>query len=117
AAGVPIISVAAHPGIASTGLFAASVRRAGHNYAAAALKLLARPFMQSAKAGAWPTLYAAADAGLSGGEYIGPRGPSELWGKPRIVKLPRSGADAETASRLWAVSTELTGVTFEELAD
>ena len=63
--------------------------------------------------GALPSLRAATDPGVIGGQYFGPDGFA------RAARLPRSwsrraGASHDVAAqrRLWTVSEELTGVTF-----
>jgi hypothetical protein len=69
-------------------------------------------FGQSLAAGAAPTLMAATMPEATGGEYFGPRGIGELWGKPKQVKLARRALDPKVAAQLWAVSEELTGLSF-----
>jgi NAD(P)-dependent dehydrogenase (short-subunit alcohol dehydrogenase family) len=107
AAGVGLTSVAAHPGYANTNLQAAS------GGPIARLLSLANPFFaQSAAAGALPLLCAATSA-VEGGSYLGPDGPGERRGHPRLVAACAAAHDEETAARLWAVSEELTGVGFD----
>jgi hypothetical protein len=53
---------------------------------------------------------------VHGGEYFGPGGPGEMRGHhPKQVSFSRAAHDEAAAARLWAVSEELTGVTFEAL--
>jgi len=106
AAGVHLASVAAHPGYASTNLQSSS----GGPFAR--VLALANPFFaQSAAAGALPLLYAATTA-VEGGSYLGPDGPGERRGYPRLVNASPAARDETTAGRLWLVSEELTGVSF-----
>jgi len=63
---------------------------------------------QSDEMGALPTLYAATEPGLEGGTYVGPDGPGEQRGHPKIVQPNRAAKNEETARRLWDVSEELT---------
>ena len=107
AAGVQLASVAAHPGYANTNLQSAS------GGPIARLLSLANPFFaQSAAAGALPLLCAATSR-VEGGSYFGPDGPGERRGRPRLVAASAAAHDEATAVRLWAVSEELTGVSFD----
>ena len=72
-----------------------------------------RLFAQSPEMGALPELYAATRPNLDGGLFIGPDGFDEQRGYPKVVAAVRAGRDQETAARLWAVSEELTGISYE----
>ncbi|CDP85662.1 short chain dehydrogenase [Mycolicibacterium farcinogenes] len=76
---------------------------------------LARPFFQEAAMGALPTLRAATDPGALGGQYYGPDGLGQQKGHPKVVTSNERSYDVELQRRLWAVSEELTGVTFPAL--
>jgi hypothetical protein len=67
---------------------------------------------QDASDGARPTLRAATDPGVIGGQYLGPGGLAELRGSPRVVASSAQSHNVDTQRRLWAVSEEMTGVTF-----
>ena len=67
---------------------------------------------QSAEMGALPTLRAATDPAAQGGQYYGPDGFFEQGGHPKVVHSSRQSHDEELQRRLWAVSEELTGVSF-----
>jgi hypothetical protein len=67
---------------------------------------------QGADMGALPTLRAATDPGVIGGQYFGPDGFGEQRGYPRVVASSRVSHDIDQQKRLWTVSEELTGVTF-----
>src|SRR5271166_4732899 len=69
------IAVAAHPGGSNTELMRNLPRPI-----AAASSLLVEPLMQSADLGALPTLHAATDPGVLGGQYLGPDGFQEIRG-------------------------------------
>jgi len=56
--------------------------------------------------------YAATAADVHGGDYYGPDGPSSMRGHPTMVTPPRRALDPGLAAELWAVSEQLTGVTF-----
>jgi NAD(P)-dependent dehydrogenase (short-subunit alcohol dehydrogenase family) len=107
-----LTSVAAHPGYAATNLVDSGVNRGGLRPDGAILVAATQLLGQSAEAGAWPLLMAATAPGLRGGTYVGPSGPFELQGPPRIVSMPRAAQDEELAARLWEASEQATGVTF-----
>ena len=70
------------------------------------------PIQQSTAMGALPTLRAATDPGVIGGQYFGPDGLGEQRGHPVVVASSRVSHDTDAQKRLWTVSEELTGVTF-----
>ena len=67
---------------------------------------------QSARAGSWPTLYAATQPDVRGGDYIGPDGWFEMRGHPRKVDPNSAACDDTNARALWEASEELTGVEY-----
>ena len=107
-----LLSVAAHPGVSSTGFVAATgmpglmVRAAG-----LAIGVLG----QSAARGALPGLYAATMPNVSGGQYWGPDGLLEVRGDPALAQISPHAQDRQVWSRLWSVSETLTGVTYPPL--
>jgi NAD(P)-dependent dehydrogenase (short-subunit alcohol dehydrogenase family) len=107
AAGAGTIAVAAHPGIADTELL---------RYTPSVLRVLTPVVIplitQSAAMGALPTLRAATDPDVRGGQYYGPDGFRETRGNPKVVESSAASHDQETQQRLWQVSEELTGVAF-----
>ena len=62
--------------------------------------------------GALPTLRAATDPEVRGGQYYGPDGFGEQRGNPKLVHSSSQSHDRELQQRLWTVSEELTGVSF-----
>lgn len=111
AAGVALVSVAAHPGYASTNLQSAGPPRRE----ALAMRLLDPFLAQSAKMGALPLLFAATVADLPGGTFIGPDGRGESRGHPRPVSPSAAAEDPVVGRRLWEVSETLTGVSVDLL--
>ncbi|MEZ5117368.1 MAG: oxidoreductase [Candidatus Nanopelagicales bacterium] len=109
AAGLPVSSMAAHPGYAATNLQAVGPRMVGSRVREAAMGVANRVLAQSAAMGALPTLYAATEPGLPGGSYVGPDGFAEQRGHPRVVRASAAAYDEDAARRLWDVSLELTG--------
>ncbi|WP_411114149.1 SDR family NAD(P)-dependent oxidoreductase [Streptomyces sp. 029-5] len=101
------VAVAAHPGMSSTEL-------ARNTPAALRLPLtwLAPLITQTPAMGALPTLRAATDPAVLGGQYYGPGGRNEIKGHPRLVTSSPQSYEAGVQQRLWAVSEDLTGVTF-----
>lgn len=67
---------------------------------------------QDAATGALPTLRAATDPGVHGGQYFGPDGFGQMRGHPKVVASSAKSHDVEVQKRLWAVSEELTGVVY-----
>jgi len=104
--GTTTIAAAAHPGGSRTEL-----TRNLPSVVAAASKII-EPLFQDAAMGALPTLRAATDPGVLGGQYFGPDGFGEQRGYPVVVASSRVSHDAAAQKRLWTVSEELTGVTF-----
>jgi NAD(P)-dependent dehydrogenase (short-subunit alcohol dehydrogenase family) len=116
AAGLDVVSAGAHPGFASTNLQVTGPRSGGGGLMARGMGVATRLFAQPARDGALPTLYAATAPNVHGGEYFGPDGPGEMRGRhPKLVQFSRAAHDEAAAARLWTVSEELTGVTFEAL--
>ncbi len=62
--------------------------------------------------GALPSLFAATEPSLRGGEYIGPDGCLGLTGFPKSVEPSKRSKDATISARLWRMSEELTGVRY-----
>ena len=112
AAGSDILSVACHPGGAATGLGSQRARAAGRPERLTIGARLMRLVLQSARAGAWPTVFAATAPGLVGGELVAPDGIAQGRGRPRVVPVFASGRDAAVAARLWELGREATGVEF-----
>jgi hypothetical protein len=67
---------------------------------------------QKPEMGALPTLRAATDPTVAGGQYYGPDGLGEQRGHPKLVESSKQSHNAELQHRLWRVSEELTGVSF-----
>lgn len=112
AAGSGVVSVAAHPGYASTNLTRSGPRLGGNSLPAMGMHQVSRVVGQSAAMGAWPLLMAATDPGLAGGEYVGPSRMRQLRGKPRLVGMSRTAHDTDLAGTLWTASQTATGVGF-----
>ena len=105
-AGSHTIAAAAHPGGSRTELTRNLPPLVG------AVTKLAEPLFQEADMGALPTLRAATDPGVLGGQYFGPDGLGEQRGHPKVVTSSGVSYDADSQRRLWTVSEELTSVTY-----
>ena len=104
--GTNTIAAAAHPGGSRTELTRNLPTLVG------AVTKLAEPLFQGADMGALPTLRAATDPGVIGGQYFGPDGFGEQRGYPKVVASSQAVTRRRGTARLWTVSEELTGVTF-----
>jgi NAD(P)-dependent dehydrogenase (short-subunit alcohol dehydrogenase family) len=111
AAGLPMISVAAHPGYSATNLQMSGPPLQER----IVMRLANRLFAQPAEMGALPMIYAATYPDLQGGSYVGPDGPRESRGYPVLVQPSDRAMDAATAKRLWEVSEKLTDVKYTQL--
>jgi NAD(P)-dependent dehydrogenase (short-subunit alcohol dehydrogenase family) len=101
------IAVAAHPGTSSTEL-----ARNVPTVLQRAFQVVSPLIAQSPAGGALPSLRAATDPGVLGGQYYGPDGIGQQKGAPVVVASSDQSYDIGLQRRLWAVSEELTGVTF-----
>lgn len=117
ARGRSLVSNAAHPGYASTGVQAGAAGTSGLRMGALAASAGNRLLAQPASQGALPILYASTVQAMEGGEYAGPGGWLGMRGAPRKVAPPVQALERQTARRLWNVSAELTGVRYELLDD
>ncbi len=108
AAGLNLVSNAAHPGYARTNLQTSGPGRE--------LNLVERAFTtftsHDAAHGALPTLLAATSPEATSGTYYAPDRMFNLKGDPILVKLPKPALDEAAARRLWEVSEQLTGVSW-----
>ncbi len=110
-AGTGLVAAAAHPGYAATNLATAgpgsfnAIMRGG-------AKLSDRLLGQSDAMGALPQLYAATMPDVGADDYWGPDGFMEQRGHPQRVDRTKRAQDPDAARRLWAMSEDLTGVTY-----
>ena len=113
AANSRIMSVAAHPGVASTNLFQtgdySSFEKTIRNVVGHAVSLV----LNTDAEGALPTLYAATAHDAESGGYYGPQGFQEMRGaEVEPAKVARQALDTSAAARLWQVCKDLTGTQF-----
>lgn len=110
-AGLPVAALAAHPGLAGTHLAVNGQLGTTQGRRAAILDGAIRLVAQSAEAGAAPTLMAAT-ADLPGATYVGPSGPGQASGPPRIVGATPLARDEMAQRRLWEASEETVGLSW-----
>ena len=91
AAGSPVRSVLAHPGIATTALAANSSSNAINRVSF---------LLNDPEHGALPTLFAATQD-IEGNAYVGPNGLGSIKGHPRVRRAGKASLDANAAANLW----------------
>ncbi|HEX7189748.1 MAG TPA: oxidoreductase [Actinomycetes bacterium] len=116
AAGLGLVSAAAHPGYARTNLQRVGPQMGGRRATEIVLRLGTAVVGQSAATGALPQLRAATDPDVRSGDYFGPRGPGEQRGLPKRVRMSANARDDTAARLLWDASEDLTGVTYPATA-
>ncbi|OSP43885.1 short-chain dehydrogenase [Streptomyces sp. 13-12-16] len=110
AAGSPVVSVLAHPGLTRTNLTPRAWEHRGRIG-----RLIARGGLlvtQPVERGALPQLRAATDPGVRGGQFFGPSGFFETRGRVTEARLSREASDPAVGERLWTAAEELTGVSY-----
>jgi NAD(P)-dependent dehydrogenase (short-subunit alcohol dehydrogenase family) len=106
-ASLPVKVLAAHPGVSRTNLlFKNTKTQPAYNF----LKYIMP--LQSAEAGSLPLIEACLNKDVVGGEYFGPKGLFEFGGKPGLVRSTKQAKNRDIASRLFALSEQLTGVKY-----
>lgn len=114
-AGWGLKSLAAHPGFASTEIFANGTG-AGSFTAIVCRNVIAPLLGHSPAAGARAILHAATSPEAEGGMLYGPRGFLEMRGEPGPCAFSPVAEDAKVAAQLWQVSEQLTGLSMAEPA-
>ncbi|WP_182881447.1 oxidoreductase [Microbispora sp. H10949] len=110
AAGSPVVSVVAHPGLSRSNLTPRAWEhrgRIGRIFARGGLLVT-----QPAERGALPQLFAATAPGVRGGQFFGPSGLFETRGRVVEVRPSAHAADPAVGRRLWTAAEDLTGVTY-----
>lgn len=110
AAGKATRSIACHPGMSATQITMGSMRARGSEALGKFLVWGNSVVAQPASMGALPTLYAATEPSLHGGEYVGPDGLFGARGYPKVAQSSAASRDVADAARLWGISEQLTGV-------
>ena len=105
------ISVACHPGYAATNLQTIRPERFLTHVLNVLMKFSNAVIAQSASMGALPILFGALSSEVTGGDFVGP--DKGLRGYPTKVTSNDKSLDESAAARLWSISEQLTGVTFD----
>lgn len=107
-AGSSVKSVAAHPGVSATELL---------RYVPKVVSILATPLIplvtHPPKEATMPTLMAALDENVVGGDYYGPQGFNEMKGEPGKALSTGYSKKRDIGEKLWTLSEELTGQEFK----
>ncbi|MDQ6649971.1 MAG: oxidoreductase [Actinomycetota bacterium] len=112
AAGAGVAVLAAHPGVSKTSLFGRQLQERGAGWLVPAAELAMSLVLQSAQAGALPTVRAATDPGATSGSFVGPNLFGQVRGGPELLEVYPTGSDPATAARLWQLTEELLGSPF-----
>jgi NAD(P)-dependent dehydrogenase (short-subunit alcohol dehydrogenase family) len=107
-----ITSMASHPGVTYTGLTEKSNDTPDFSTRVQNF-ILRNLWRRPVSEGALPTLYAATSPDAKGGTYYGPTGFGGVTGAPGEAQTNKLALNAAARRRLWKVSEELTGVTYE----
>jgi NAD(P)-dependent dehydrogenase (short-subunit alcohol dehydrogenase family) len=100
AAGLPILSLAAHPGISKTDL----TRNLG--------PVPDNISLMSPADGAAPAVLAATGSEVQSGQYYGPTGPGETSGAPGLAEIDSAARDEKVWAQLWDWAEAATGVSY-----
>ncbi|GIM96655.1 oxidoreductase [Paractinoplanes toevensis] len=108
AAGSPIVSALAHPGLTRTNLTPRAWEHRGRlgKIMGRAGLLVTQPVEQGTR----PQLYAATAPGVRGGQFFGPAGLWETRGRVTEARASRDATDPAIGKRLWSAAEALTGV-------
>lgn len=107
-AGRSLTSLSVHPGGSDSGLFEEMPKAQYYT-----LKALAPLITHTNAAAARPSLFAALSPRAQGGDYYGPTGFQELSGKLGYARRSPYAKREDIGKRLWAISEEMTGFTYE----
>lgn len=116
-AGAPLASLAAHPGMARTGIGTNRWRLGSlgliDRFTGGLITFATGALGQSAAQGAEALLYAATSEAAEPGGFYGPTGWLGARGAVGAAPVRGLGGDLETATRLWALGETLTGERFD----
>lgn len=115
-AGANLLSLAAHPGVARTGIGSNRNKQGSlsfkDHFVGAVLKVVMPLLGQDADRGAWPLLYAATTPDPVPSGFYGPGGMGEMKGPPTLAKVGRVAQDPALAKWLWEASEQLCRVEY-----
>jgi NAD(P)-dependent dehydrogenase (short-subunit alcohol dehydrogenase family) len=110
-AGSKLVVAACHPGVSATNLVTSSDGMGANPVVRRLAPFFLPIIFQSAAAGANPSLWASTYG--EPGSYVGPQRLSEARGRLGEAKRSRHARNDDLARKLWALSEEKTGVTFD----
>lgn len=113
-AGLPLLSLAAHPGLSNTNLFSAGPKSDGFNPINTLMGLGISIIGQSPQDGALGQLRAATDPDVQGGEYFGPTALGGARGKPVLAPIAGRAFRDGVAEQLWEASEAIVGLRFDD---
>lgn len=99
-----VATVAAHPGVSWTNLFLRQLQDEGRGYLVPPMRVVGPLVMQSAKAGAQPTLRALLEPS---GSFVGPKRFNQIRGKAELLEVYPTATDPATAARLWELTEQV----------
>lgn len=70
------------------------------------------PSLQTPSEGARATLLAATSPDVKGGNFYGPTGFKEIWGRPKLSNPAEQALDNQASAKLWDVSSKLVHLDF-----
>ena len=105
--GERVATVAAHPGVSWTNLFVRQLKDDGKGWLVPAARVLGPVVLQSAKAGAQPTLRALSEPS---GSFVGPKRFNQARGPAELLEIYTTGSDPATAARLWELTEQVVGI-------
>ena len=108
AAGSPVSAVACHPGVSDTALFSRTLQERQLGFLNPVAKAVMKVTLQSAAAGALPTLRAL-DHSTPSGAFVGPASLGQVRGRPELLEVYSTGKDPAAAARLWELTEEVLG--------
>jgi NAD(P)-dependent dehydrogenase (short-subunit alcohol dehydrogenase family) len=113
AASSPVMSIAAHPGVAHTNLFQTGDHSPMQKMMRKVVSHAIGIILNTDAEGALPTLYAATAKDAKSGGYYGPKGFQEMRGHEVVsAQVAPQARDEAAAARLWKICEELTGISF-----
>jgi hypothetical protein len=113
AASSPVMSIAAHPGVAQTNLFEAGDYSAVEKTLRKVVSHAIGIILNTDAEGALPTLYAATGIDAKSGGYYGPKGFQEMRGDDVVeAEIAPQARDEAAAARLWTICEQLTAVSY-----
>jgi NAD(P)-dependent dehydrogenase (short-subunit alcohol dehydrogenase family) len=110
-AGSKLVVSAAHPGVSATNLVTSPDGMGANPVVRRVMPYVLPIVMQSSAAGANPSLWAAT-YGDAGG-YVGPTRLQETRGRLGHAKLSKHARNDDLARRLWTISEQQTGVSYD----